>query len=384
MQPPMQNRMSIRSTRPLSATAQASGTSAATRPLHRPASPPSPSRQLRLQLEQLKARCQGLESKRKQTLSPVFRQSLENQLKALNAQIQTQTLALLKAQSLERIPKLRALEPLLQSPEPPVWQEILSIWQTLYPPDSLIFPETDQQSAFNAWNHLMIQILHTLIEKQPPPPQSCTLPEVLQNKFPFIQALETEIWSRLVSVLTTNLEIPAKPVPETAEPEAAPEESFEILSFELPETTESVPQENEAEAQISSARKDGAELEVRFDMGAGRSLIRNKMGIVLNQHKKSYQEYLDLGFSCIDLVVESNFTQTTPLQEAVSHFLEAISLNKERHEAYFGLGYLYSLVRDINHALYFLDIAWKISHNPSIQAFITKVRDSYGVASNAS
>ena len=103
------------------------------------------------------------------------------------------------------------------------------------------------------------------------------------------------------------------------------------------------------------------------------------MGIVVNQQKKSYQEYLTQGFACIDHSAASNFQNNEPLKEAIHCFLEAISLDKQRHEAFFGLGYLYALVRDVDHALYFLDIAQKISGHPGIQALIMRVKSSAGV-----
>lgn len=386
MQSPMQPRMSIRSPRPVSA-AVSRPTSAApvqgpirqtpvVRPLAGPAgtTPPSQTRALRLQLEQFKAKYQALENKRKQTLSPVYRQGMETQLKALSQQIQKLTLALLKAQSQERLPLLQALNAGLAD-TPPAFKLLYEQWQALYPPEIQIWPEASHNQSFASWSAAFGACLLSLDGSAQQQQQiSLDLPEALRTASTAILPQELQLWQQLVERLQSFLPPPA-PVPQ--EPEA-----FELISFA--DNTSTFPQvvnlDQEEETRIRVAQAQGSELEIRFDMRAGRSLVRNSMGIVLNQHKKTYQEYLDQGFVCIDRVVESGFVNTAPLQQAIEVFLEAISLNKERHEAYFGLGYLYSLVRDLNHSLYFLELAWKISQNPAIQTFMQRVKESYGVS----
>lgn len=388
MQQPMQQRMSIRSARPVSASgsspvAPKPPATTAVRPLQRPVSQVSKSRPLRLQLEQLKAKVQGLETRRQQTLSPVFKQGIENQIKALQKQVQTATLSLLQAQSQERLPNWPPLMGQFKGPpsSPENWENVTDAWYGLYPPDLQIFLEPSRNQRFLAWQRPLYEAFKRLSQGQTPPPTDWALPEELSEATPAVMSQEQVYWQESLQLLLPLL--PAQASEDLyEEPPPAPEnvssEGFEVISFEIPGASPSA--DTAPVDQVSSAQKSGAELEVRFDMGSGRSLVRNSMGIVLNQEKKSYQEYLDLGFACIDKVVESGFVNTSPLQQAIEVFLEAISLHKERHEAYFGLGYLYSLVRDLNHSLYFLNLAWRISRNPSIEAFMKKVKESYGVA----
>ncbi len=126
-----------------------------------------------------------------------------------------------------------------------------------------------------------------------------------------------------------------------------------------------------------------SEVEVSFDFAARRSVVRNQMGITLNQVKNSYQEYLDMGFTAIDQSLASRFQNREALSQAVSYFLEAMSLDKARYEAYFGLGYLYSLVQDLDHALYFLKLAYKISNDPSIAQMMTALKQTAGLCGPA-
>ena len=121
-------------------------------------------------------------------------------------------------------------------------------------------------------------------------------------------------------------------------------------------------------------------LQVSFDVQGGRSIVRNAMGISLNQPKKTYQAYLGAGFRSIDLAVASGFKERYHLEHGILAFLEALSLDKSRHEAYFGLGYLYALVQERNHALYFLDLAYRISQDAAIAQLQAKVRQSFGVS----
>ncbi len=168
---------------------------------------------------------------------------------------------------------------------------------------------------------------------------------------------------------------PPAPVPNTGaypdtEPETEPEtdDDFEVISFgEIP----TIPRQKKRPAFAPSTDEN---LQVSFDFSRGKSTVRNAMGITLNQPKKTYPEYLQLGFQAMDQAVASAFEDRHLLEDAITHFLEAMSLDKSRHEAYFGLGYLYALVQDANHAMYFLDVAYKISGDPAIEALQNQVR----------
>ncbi|MBT9544207.1 MAG: hypothetical protein IV090_02325 [Candidatus Sericytochromatia bacterium] len=382
--------MSIRSARPVSAsdsppTAPKPPATTAVRPLQRPVTQVSKSRPLRMQLEQLKAKVIGLENRRQQTLSPVFKQGIENQIKALQKQVQTTTISLLQAQSQERLSHWPPLLGLFKLTPKSLenWESVSDVWHGLYPPDLQIFLESARNQRFAHWQKPLYDAFRNFAQGLAPAPTDWALPEELTQATPVVMPQEQNYWQESLSLL-----LPLLPALEAVEPIVVPSETstqvsppvadgFQVIAFELPPSRND--RSEETVDQVSSAQKSGAELEVRFDMGAGKSLVRNSMGIVLNQEKKTYQEYLDLGFACIDKVVDSGFVNTSPLQQAIEVFLEAVSLHKERHEAYFGLGYLYSLVRDLNHSLYFLNLAWKISRNPSIEAFMKKVKESYGL-----
>lgn len=162
-------------------------------------------------------------------------------------------------------------------------------------------------------------------------------------------------------------------------PEEKPEQKsetaatdFQVLTFERPTAAPSRP--------VSQVAAQSG-LQVSFDVQGGRSTLRNAMGISLNQPKKSYQAYLSSGFRSIDLAVASGFKERYHLEHGILAFLEAVSLDKSRHEAYFGLGYLYALVQERNHAMYFLDLAYRISQDPAIAQLQAKVSQSLGISS---
>ena len=154
---------------------------------------------------------------------------------------------------------------------------------------------------------------------------------------------------------------------------ADPEDDFEVLTFATP------PRPVGPRPPVRSPIQAQDGLQVSFDFGAGKSTVRNAMGIALNQPKKSYGEYLKDGFEAIDRAVASGFEERYRLEHGVMAFLEAMSLDKSRHEAYFGLGYLYALVQDANHALYFLEVAYKISKDPAIAQLQQQVRAQLGI-----
>lgn len=121
----------------------------------------------------------------------------------------------------------------------------------------------------------------------------------------------------------------------------------------------------------------GGELTVQFDLERRQSVVRNQLGVEVTEQKMPYESYLSRAFEAIDQVTASQFSQLEPLKQAIEDFLEAISLQKERYEAYFGLGYLYALVREPNNALYFLQIAEQISQHPMISQLIAEVKNGY-------
>lgn len=181
-----------------------------------------------------------------------------------------------------------------------------------------------------------------------------------------------KIYLPVVAAIPAPLtQAPSIQAPPTQAPEA---DDFEVLTFKTPSRPLA------PRPHIPSPIQAQKGLQVSFDMGSGKSTVRNAMGISLNQPKKSYGEYLQAGFQAIDQAVASGFEERYRLEHGVMAFLEAMSLDKSRHEAYFGLGYLYALVQDANHALYFLEVAYKISQDPAIAQFRAQVQSQLGLS----
>lgn len=184
-------------------------------------------------------------------------------------------------------------------------------------------------------------------------------------------ALEQEAWQKFWQLWLDSS--PTAPADTTDT--AAGSTDFEVLAFDTPSLTPT------PAPRKSTPGNSG--LEVAFDLQSKRSTLRNAMGISLHTPKFTYGEYLQQGFQSIDEAVASQFKERYHLERGVRAFLEAVSLDKRRHEAYFGLGYLYALVQDAKHALYFLDIAYKISHDPKIGRFQLHVRENLSAQRHA-
>lgn len=311
------------------------------------------------QVQQLQAQVRQHEERLAQTLSPPARSVLGQKLQELKQNLQQQQRSLRELRGQARIQRLQPIckaaetaetdwpEVLRQQvaeieaiyrvhqPLPPAGQQELGAW--LGPVQGLIALQQQGANLPAARLHEAGAAFAVLVAKLWPPEAA-----VLQGLW--------QSWQRWLQSLCAATAAPA--------PTAA---DFELVSFD----------------------KDDGELEISFDFAQRKSVVRNQLGIALNQPKKSYQEYLDQGFDCIDQTVASRFQNKAPLYQAIELFLEAISLDKSRYEAYFGLGYLYSLVQDLDHALYFLEVAWKISGQSSIQALIQQLQPEDALAALA-
>jgi len=318
-------------------------------------------KQLQL-VQQSQAQVRLHEERLKSTLAPPSRKLLEEKLQALKAQLQTQQRSLRELRGQARLallkPLAQELRTALSPSEDPKTQLAHTLRQQLASLDAIYrvhqplpAPGLAQLSEFTTPLQGLLEALQgrpTQADKLLASAQQAL--EALAAKLwpPEGQELQA-LWQSWSQALRPHLHAAPRPAP--AEPD------FEPISF-------------------SEALAEQGELELSFDFSARKSVVRNQLGITLNQPKKSYQDYLDQGFGCLDQTVASRFQDRKPLFQAVEHFLEAISLDKSRYEAYFGLGYLYSLVQDLNHALYFLEIAWKISGDLAIQEMMGQLRQS--------
>lgn len=299
-------------------------------------------RQLSLQLQQLQSKLRIQEERLGQLKIPATRQVVETQIQQLRKDITGQQKEI---NSLRGEVRQQLLKDLSREAEPfELLEAVYRVKQPLFPRQLNLFetwlaaaktlpdqpdPETLQAAtrALDAFTQLLI------------PAES----EKLYHWWQSLQPKSDQALSQAATVSFADIG--------PAEPEPLPD--FAPISFE----------------------QDGA-LEISFDLQSRKPVVRNQMGITLNQQKKTYQEYLEDGFTAIDLTVASRFSNRDPLYGAVESFLEAVSLDRSRYEAYFGLGYLYSLVKDLNHALYFLDLAWQISGDAAIQEMMGRVRST--------
>ena len=311
------------------------------------------------QVQQLQAQIRQHEARLQQTLSPPARSVLVQKLQELKQNLQQAQRSLRELRGQARIQRLRPLYQTAAETADAAWAdtlrqqvaEIEAIYRVHQP-----LPPVGQQEL-GAWLGPLQELI--ALQQQGATPGAARLEEasaafeVLAAKLwpPESELLQT-LWQQWQTWLQTQF---------AAAPDAPAADDFELVSFD----------------------EDDGELEISFDFAQRKSVVRNQLGIALNQPKKSYQEYLDQGFDCIDQTVASQFQNKAPLYQAVEAFLEAVSLDKSRYEAYFGLGYLYSLVQDLDHALYFLEVAWKISSQSSIQALMQQLQPADAVVAQA-
>lgn len=307
-------------------------------------------RQLSLQLQQLQTRQRMQEERLIQLKVPSMRQTLEAQLQASRKEVMLVVKQLQELRAPARIERLKALAPdddLAESLRR-LLAELDAIYRVHQPLPASLMPPLE------AWLGALRGLHERLRAGKPVETESLEAQAALMQAFAReLAASEHAQLENLLKAFTERMPVEAEPeaLIEAAEAPPAPGGDFELLSFE-----------------------DQGPLELSFDLSQRKATVRNQMGITLNQNKKTYQEYLEEGFSAIDITVASQFSDREPLYRAVESFLEGISLDRSRYEAYFGLGYLYSLVKDLNHALYFLDLAWRISGDEAIKEMMDRVK----------
>ena len=350
-------------------------------------------RDLSVKIEQIRGKLKSIQEKRKKTLAPAYRQTADQQTNQLKKQMQALRHNLHSCKSQDRAALLKMMVPNLEKDRDTLSQYKETFKESL--PDltdiknhldrisqkleqkytsGKIFPNQESQTFINNFIGFYIQKLECFNQ---------TNNQVFKEAQSNIQSLRHELdqYKFVSNDEKNHLQRMNLIIDQVG--------GYYFALLELAGKTEPIVEKDTpvaADPGVSAARESMTamkekvgDLEVKFDFGSKKSVVHNQLGISVNQEKKSYQAYLDEGFQCIDLVVDSEFKNMAPFQQAIEAFLEAISQNKEKHEAYFGLGYLYSLVRDVNHSLYFLDIAYKISSSPSIKEFMLKVKSSYGV-----
>ena len=315
-------------------------------------------RQLKLQQQQLLSKIRIQEERLGQLKIPATRQSVETQLQQLRKQNHLLDQELLKWCGQARLARLKALQQTLPGEAAELADtlrlqlaELDAIYRVHIPLPTRLLP------IFEDWSKSMQGLHATLLKGKAVSALEWDTAEARLSGFgrelwPAEQELLQQWLIRWRQALPVAAPVESSQVPTIAE---AADDDFQVLSFE-----------------------SQGPLELSFDLSQRKSVVRNQLGITLNQPKQSYQEYLETGFGYIDQTVGSQFTEREPLYAAVEAFLEAISLDRSRYEAYFGLGYLYSLVKDLNHAIYFLDLAWRISGDAAIQDMIQKVRSACG------
>ena len=84
-----------------------------------------------------------------------------------------------------------------------------------------------------------------------------------------------------------------------------------------------------------------------------------------------YQENMKQGYAALDSAEKEAFQNTSHLEKALDCFLNAIESEPQNYRGYFGLGYLYSLIRNKDRALYFLEKAFELDpKNTHLEDFL--------------
>ena len=337
-------------------------------------------RQHAVQLQQLGARLGLMQERLPKLTIPASKQNLEKQILALRQEMKRHQRALMELRGAARILLLSPLLTELSHPPPDLANlfrqqlaEIEAIYRVHQPLPQGLIPRLDTftlalRSLYKAILETKRDTILRLLDQA-----KTSLTELTSRFWPQEGQALQNFWSCWDQILRKQFA--------PGETEDTFIDEVNQLSF----TDISADPDPDLEPQdLKPSFESDGDLQISFDFSAKKSVVRNQMGITLNQTKKSYEEYLEEGFQAIDNTVNHHFENIDPLYQSVELFLEAISKDKSRYEAYFGLGYLYSLVQDLNHALYFLDVAWKISGDQAIWDMIEKVRINAGLCETVS
>lgn len=116
------------------------------------------------------------------------------------------------------------------------------------------------------------------------------------------------------------------------------------------------------------------DFQVSFDMASGKTLVKDQLGVAVNQERKPYANLLAEGKDLLDKGLLGNTPRLPFLQEAIKVLSTAISLEARRFEAYFFLGYLFAQIEDWTRAIKLLEMAENLSQREDITLFLKEVQ----------
>lgn len=124
------------------------------------------------------------------------------------------------------------------------------------------------------------------------------------------------------------------------------------------------------------------DLQVSFDLAAGKTVVKDQLGVQVNKEKKAFEVLLSEGMDA----AEEAFAKLPPsqplLQVAIVNLSEAVSAEPTRFEPYFSLGYIFASLSDWERAIKLLETAHTISQREDILAFLNEVKASAPSNSN--
>lgn len=358
---------------------------------------------LRIQIEETKARQESLESQKNQLLSPLQRQQMDLQLRQCHNELRLYYQHLQTLQSQLRHQHIREINKNLKL----IYQRLQAVakqtqggeerkTQLMALRDQLVecapglyqlYETTQDHLDLSSYFYLQWSQLNTLrfnqkknyLESESEPAlllKNIKDERVHKLSLPEKQGLD-ELQKNLQLVCRSYFELAENLLPvrtgTTGElPNAGP--SFPMLARQtiIAENAPKVP-----ELPLPGTGK----LQVQFDLERKQSVLTNAYGLPTQGFKLSYQEYLTQGYQGVRCSYElaangaDEKAQQAPLLQALDCYLEAVSLDESRYEAYFGIGFLYAMVAYFEQAFYFLDLAYHLSDSqPLIRDFIEQVK----------
>lgn len=353
---------------------------------------------LRIQVEETKVRQDSLESQKTNVLSPLQRQQIDIQWRQCQNELKLQTQQLQHVLSQFRHQQLREMNKELKT-----WVQrlqgiekqslvadqrkiqLLAIRDNVVSQSPVLYQlyeYTQDHLDLSTYFYLQWSQLNTLrfnqrrnyFEAEEEPEQ--LLKNIRQERNPKISMPEKQALEELHKLLSQLCRA-----------------YFALAEGILPirtGTTGELPPANQPQAPmpspaipkpIASIFPATGKLQVQFDLERKQSVLTNALGLPLTGEKRSYQEYLNQGYQgihhsyALSVSGADERAQQIPLMEALDCYLEALSLDESRHEAYFGIGFLYSMVKYFDQAFYFLDLAYHLSEQkPLIREFIEQVK----------
>lgn len=365
---------------------------------------------LRIQIEETKSRQESLESQKNQLLSPLQRQQMDLQLRQCHNELRLYHQHLQTIQSQLRHQHLREINKTLKA----IFQRLQAVAKqnqsveerkahlmtlrdqlvTCAPGLYQLYETTQDHLDLSSYFYLQWSQLNTLrfnqkknyLESESEPAlllKNIKDERVHKLSLPEKQGLD-ELQKNLQLVCRSYFELAENVIPvrtgTTGElPTVGP--SFPLLSRQTIITDTHSLSTKQTPKSPEAPLPGTGKLQVQFDLERKQSVLTNAYGLPTQGVKLPYQEYLTQGYQGVSSSYQlaangaDEKAQQAPLLQALDCYLEAISLDESRYEAYFGIGFLYAMVAYFEQAFYFLDLAYHLSDRQLlIRDFIEQVK----------